>query len=1033
MTGVRTVRLLGSGALLIGVSLQGSSVSAEPVITVRTGDHPGFGRVVIDTTGEPQYKIEQSGSRVVVRLTQPAVLDRAPAAPHNITSLRTSGAAVELTMAPGATLHHSVLAGRVVIDINDPSPQQAAAAGAATTGAPTASAAEAAAPTEPKESRKRRRRQTSLAGMMGSPELGGRAKPIVADGEPASGPVSTAQTASRDSVAGTQPAEPPPEPTQAALGLSAQRVVAATALPVPSEASTNPAPGSGLPLHAASVQAAAAAVAVQPRGPVDLLARAARLPDGTEGTAAVLPFAPTTGAAAFQRAQDLVIIFDERRPVDLSLLRADPVFGKAEVRLLAAGTLVRVPNPGGLSFSLQASQNGWRIVGSKAAPKLQPIAAIYGNGDMTLAADQPINVVTMADPDTGATLLVGTTRRTGQAVVLPRRSADFILRPTVLGVVVEPLADALTMKVVTNGFQMGQPPRGLSISPAESGSGAVADALSLTRRLNLQAGTADLLLPRLISQIDEAAMTPAQARGPKRLAAAVTMISLGMAAEAQALLRVATEQDPRLAASPEVAALSAVAALLAGRMSETDELNDPRLSGADDIAFWRAVRQAMLEDAAASAAPVFASTAPLLSLYPKAVRDRILPLIAETLIQGGELAAASRLLAEYKGDPKLGYARALLTLKQGDGDKALATLDDLANGRDQFDRARAAVQAVELRLAASKITPAQAADAMDRLVYAWRGDQRELALRQRIAELREQTGEWRLALATLRQAEADFPDQAKQVHSRLQDAFAEMVSDPRLHTMPPIDVVSTIEENADLAAARHDDARVQEQLADRLLALDLPGRAGPVLEKLMKAASTPLSKALYGANLAALAVREKNDAAALAALDVSEAANLPAALVERRTLLRAEAVAHGGDPKAADALLTALGTPAANQARAAILEQAQDWAGAERAWADYTAKALPESGTLDDDQARALVRLATAAARAGDDTALSGLREQYAGRLPDGALADMFRLLTAEPLRTTSDLQRVRQDISLAQSLPANLRALYNAPSPPKN
>ena len=83
-------------------------------------------------------------------------------------------------------------------------------------------------------------------------------------------------------------------------------------------------------------------------------------------------------------------------------------------------------------------------------------------------------------------------------------------------------------------------------------------------------------------------------------------------------------------------------------------------------------------------------------------------------------------------------------------------LDTLANGHDQFDRARAAVRAVELRLAAGVLDKTQAADALDKLLYAWRGDARELALRERVAELRGQTGAWRVALATLRQAADRF-------------------------------------------------------------------------------------------------------------------------------------------------------------------------------------------------------------------------------------------------------------------------------------
>ena len=118
--------------------------------------------------------------------------------------------------------------------------------------------------------------------------------------------------------------------------------------------------------------------------------------------------------------------------------------------------------------------------------------------------------------------------------------------------------------------------------------------------------------------------------------------------------------------------------------------------------------------------------------------------------------------------PGLDLARAMLAQATGDTDAALTRYDALAASHDQFVRARAAVRAVELRLATGKFDTRQAAEALDRLLYAWRGDRRELELRDKLADLRQQLGEWRQALALLRDSEAAFPDDAKAIHARLQ-------------------------------------------------------------------------------------------------------------------------------------------------------------------------------------------------------------------------------------------------------------------------
>jgi hypothetical protein len=52
------------------------------------------------------------------------------------------------------------------------------------------------------------------------------------------------------------------------------------------------------------------------------------------------------------------------------------------------------------------------------------------------------------------------------------------------------------------------------------------------------------------------------------------------------------------------------------------------------------------------------------------------------------------------------------------------------------------------------------------------------------------------------------------------------------------------------------------------------------------------------------------------------------------------------------------------------------------------------------------------------------LRGTYGTRIGAVPLGDMFRLLTAEPIRTSTDIERAQQEISLAASLPAGLKAL---------
>jgi hypothetical protein len=185
-----------------------------------------------------------------------------------------------------------------------------------------------------------------------------------------------------------------------------------------------------------------------------------------------------------------------------------------------------------------------------------------------------------------------------------------------------------------------------------------------------------------------------------------------------------------------------------------------------------------------------------------------------------------------------------------------------------------------------------------------------------------------------------------------------------------------------------------------------------------------MARAGFGARLAALRLREGDAAGALAALDASAAADLPAELTERRTLLLAAASARRGEGDRALGALATLDSPAADEARAAILERGNDWPAAQRALTGYAGRTVPAAGNLDDAQRRILLRLATAAARAGDDAALTALRQREGARMGSGPLADMFRLLTADQVRGVADLKRAGQETALARALPGQLKAL---------
>jgi len=942
----------------------GPATQAAPPAPIRTGDHAGFGRVVFDLPVGAKWTLDRAGDRLTVRFSgaEPVAGVRPP---HNVRALTAASDTAELSLAPGTQVRSARLGNRLVLDLLDPAAASPAAQPAAQTSVPAAVPA-----VKPQAG------GAALGGHPAAPEAGPPAVPP--------GPVP-------DTAAGaTAPVGAAPDPPAAA--------VAAATVPPP-------------PVSASAPEAASL-------GPVSLAA----VPTSV-GEAVLLPFAATTGAAAFRRGEEAVLVFDERRPIDTAALLGNHVFSTAEISLFPMATMLRFRLPAELTLRLSQGEAGWTVSAGEQ-PTLSPIRPDLDTSEtnlgprLRLPAGRPGRGVVVSDPLTGGTLLVGTQHEPGQGVVVSRSTPEFSLLATWQGVAVAAVSDELVLQETADGFVLRSalPRGGLALAPVGADLGALDDAARLTRRFDFPDLPVSALFRRLQAAEAGAGTNPAGRRTASRVAAAQAMLALGLGAEAQAVLSLAAVLDPHAAADPDVMALSAIAALLAGHQDETAGLDDPRLTGTDEVALWRGMRAAMAREGAPDAATLLATEIRLLLAYPAPLRSRLLPLAVETMAMGGETEAARRLVEARPDDAGLDFARAVLA-EPRDGGAALAILDRLAQSPDRSLRARAAARAVELRLATGALTPAGAADAMGKLLYSWRGDAREVALRLRAAELRAQVGAPRAALAMLREVLDVLPTAREALRARMGQIFATALEADAKTPLPPLELVAMVEENPDLIAEGEPGLALAQRLAERLAALDLPRRAAPVLERLVAAASPGMVRAELGGRLAATRLLLDDPAGAMSALGATAVDALPPPVLEARVLVWARATAAQGDAARAAAALEPLDSPGALELRVRLLEQTKDWKSAAMALQRYADRALPAEGVLTEAQATSLLRLAADASQAGDEAMLAGLRDRGLARLPQGHTADMLRLLTATPVQLPEDLPRARREAALAGSL----------------
>ena len=93
------------------------------------------------------------------------------------------------------------------------------------------------------------------------------------------------------------------------------------------------------------------------------------------------------------------------------------------MQTLQTATVIRLPLDATMALSPSRTADAWRITAVQLEPALRPIQATVADDRLVLPAAAPGTVVSLTDPDTGATLLVGTQRRDGQGVPALRRVA----------------------------------------------------------------------------------------------------------------------------------------------------------------------------------------------------------------------------------------------------------------------------------------------------------------------------------------------------------------------------------------------------------------------------------------------------------------------------------------------------------------------------------------------------------------------------------------------------------------------------------
>jgi len=733
-------------------------------------------------------------------------------------------------------------------------------------------------------------------------------------------------------------------------------------------------------------------------------------------------------AAAFTRGPYIFLVFNKRAPLDISALRVPPPDDLVgEIRQIPSeGATLRLTPPPNTYYAIRAEGHEW-VVEMTRRPRRPDAPAIIATKDeadpatarvlVTLRGGQA--VMTLKDPEVGDEVRIVPTAVAGAGVEDEHDFPQFKILQSAQGLVVLPEADGVTVRPLGPVIEIFAA-KGLMLSSPDDRPTRYDPSLdpeALPRIFNFTEWRREdgrTYLERKRELEATLAAAPANNRNPARLALARFLFAHGNAVEADGALEIMAQQTPAVANTRLYRSLRGAVSLMAGNIEEASKnLRHATLDREPEIAMWRATLD-MAEGNPRGAIEQISKGPDLSKDYPPPYNNRIGLAVAEALIELGDIPAArDRIEAVMASGPTPGeetqarYLRGRLAILEGKTAEAQAIWTSIERGSIYSPaRVLAALALVDLQLKENRMTQAQAAQQVERLRYAWRGDDIEFAVLRRLGELEINAGEVRKGLASLRDLIALKPDgrEVAAVTRQMANAFEKYFLDGEADKLSPIVAIGMFREFKHLVPDGAAGNAMIRNLADRLIKVDLLDQAAEMLDGLIKTRIDGEAKAEAGGRLAFTYLLDGKPAQALAALDTTEQAGISDTVKRDRNRLAARALADLDRPGEAIARMDGDAGPEADVLRAEINWKAENWVAAAEALGRLAGEPPAGDAAMSDDQAGRALRYAAALAMAADQPGLDLVRSKFGPAMAKGPFKDIFPVIASDRAGTLADV-----------------------------
>ena len=991
-------------------------------------DESGY---VVDVVNPPADAAADDGAPQTV----PAADAGQPAGGGAVPSLADAAAKISAAAAapgapPAAAPQHPVTAPRAAA-------MPASAPAVAPVAAPPASAAQMAAPAAKAASAPNAAQPKPAPVPIAVPPL--ESRPAVHGALPSSSDV--AQNAQDDPPAQSKPSAPEIPP----LAAAPQQTKTATPKPTGvAKAETKPAePQSAKP--ATPVAPATAAQSVAPPAPPQAAPAPPTKTTQAEPSSAAAPhedddragkvaaelaqqgadlkltfaFKAPVGAAVFQRADTLWLVFDSKAKIDLSALDGEPSRTIRSYDFSRSGDadVVRLKLDRPRLSSVAAEGGVWTVdIGDTVIDPTRALELtrnLIGSNRSSVSIPFPSarHVFRIADPEVGDTLFIVTAMAPARGIIDEQDFIEFRALPSTQGLVIEPLADDLSVALVPDKVVVTRP-LGLTLSTSVQtfmhGSGLRAAMFDSQAWGSDRQGSYFARQERLI---DVAAGAPPHQRLAPRLELARFYLARGMYPEAKGVLDVAVSDERKSAESVTALVLRAVAEVMMNRPDDAlKDLSEPGVGDQHDAPLWRALAYAR-QGRWVKARDTFKTMAAAMATLPVELQRVALKDDMRSAIEVGDFNGASDDLNDFQTigiphemQPSLAVLMGRLAEGLGRKEDALTAYRTAADSWDRPAAAQGLLRETVLRYRLGDLTRDAVINQLESLTTIWRGDETEIEALKVLAHLYTEDGRYRDAFYVMRSAMAARPDSAltHQIQDEAAATFDALFLTNKGDSMPAIDALALFYDFRELTpiGARGDE--MIRRLADRLVSVDLLDQAAELLQYQVDHRLQGAARAQVATRLAVIYLMDRKPDRALAVLRATRAGGLSNDLRDQRLLLEARSLSDLGRHELGLEVIADVAGRPAERLRADILWAAKRYDEAAEEIELMYGDRYKDFAPLNEAEQADIMRAEIGYALSSDSLGLGRFRDKYAAKMASTPDARDFQIVSA-PLGSSGD------------------------------